>query len=195
MSNYELRKNAEGYTDPTAAATLSQKETGDIWAYNGGACLIIKNHGKFSTILLLESQEKHPNQVKIMTKSGPMYADQRLITYGLHVKMGRYIETVCDEDLDRALDAIEDALGVELPTVDDICEAAGQETTDQEAAKLLEEVAQLREDLKAMQDLAALKQAAADAAGRAEMKARNQLELLREMYNELLAKAVGGGGW
>lgn len=194
MNDYGLKKNAEGYADPTAGAALSQKEPGDIWAYNGGACLIIKNHGKFSTILLLESQEKHPNQVKIMTKSGPMYADQRLITYGLHVKMGRYIETVCDEDLDRALDAIEDALGVELPTVDDICEAAGQETTDREAAKLLEEVAQLREDLKAMQDLVALKQAAADAAGRAEMKARNQLELLREMYNDLLAKAVGGAG-
>lgn len=128
MSNNELRKNAEGYTDPTAAATLSQKEPGDIWAYNGGACLIIKNHGKFSTILLLESQEKHPNQVKIMTKSGPMYADLRLITYGLHVKMGRYIETVCNEDLDRALDAIEDfkqvieavevALSIQLPRVE-----------------------------------------------------------------------------
>lgn len=121
--NEELHKNTEGYTDPTAAATLNRKEPGDIWTYNGDTCLIIKNHGKFSTILLLGPLEKHTNQVKIMTKSGPMYADQRLLTYGLHVKMTRYVETVSVEDFKRVIEAVEAALGINLPRV----EATGED--------------------------------------------------------------------
>ena len=200
MNDYGLKKNAEGYTDPTAAATLNRKEPGDIWTYNGGACLIIKNHGKFSTILLLEDQEKHTNQVKIMTKSGPMYADQRLLTYGLHVKMTRYIETVSVEDFKQVIEAVEDAVGLSLlATVEMVNTAPGDE-----GAKLLElsgQVAQLQEQLTAarehmgtLEHLQNLKAAELTAANNAATKARNQLELLREMYNELLAKVVGGGG-
>lgn len=113
--NNELRKNTEGYADPTAAATLARPEGGDIWEYNDGFCLVIKNHGKLSTILRLESLEKHPNNVKVMTTTGPMYADQRLLTYGLHSRMGGYVETVSVEDFDRVIAAVEAVLAIELP--------------------------------------------------------------------------------
>lgn len=204
--NIELRKNAEGYTDPTAGATLNQKEPGDIWTYNGDACLIIKNHGKFSTILLLKPLEAHPRNVQIMTKSGPMYADQRLLTYGLHVKMARYIETVSVEDFKRVIEAVEAAVGLSLLVNVEVTNTAPSD----EAAKLLElsgQVATLREQLEeddiTIQGLerqliaaqshvgSAAEKAIAQAQAEA-TKARNQLELLREMYNDLLAKVVGG---
>lgn len=115
--NNELRKNAEGYTDPTAAATLNRPEPGDVWEYNGIRCLIIKNHGRLSTILQLTDYE-HPNNVKVMTCNGPAYTDARYITYGLHVKMGKYVETVSVEDFKRVSEAVEVALGIKLPRVE-----------------------------------------------------------------------------
>ena len=115
--NNELRKNAEGYTDPTAAATLTQKEPGDVWEYNGTRCLIIKNHGRLSTILQLTDKD-HPDNVKIMTESGPAYTNPQLLTYGLHIKMARYIETVSVEDFKRVIEAVEVALSIQLPRVE-----------------------------------------------------------------------------
>lgn len=181
--NTELKKNAEGYTDPTAAATLTQPEPGDIWAYNNEMALVVKNHGPFSSILLLVDSCGGPDDVKIVTAKGPKYTDPRRLTYGLHRKMGRYLETVSVECFDHVITAVENTLDIYLPR---------NKTDAQEADKLREEVAQLQEDLSAMRDLAVLKGGMAEAAGRAEMKAKNQLELLRDMYNELLAKVMGG---
>lgn len=114
--NTELKKNAEGYTDPTAAATLTQPEPGDVWTYDGrGMCLVIKNHGPFSSILLLVDDCGGPDDVKIMTAKGPKYTDPRRITYGLHRKMGRYLETVSVECFDHVVTAVENALDIYLP--------------------------------------------------------------------------------
>lgn len=188
--NNELRKNAEGYTDTTAAATLTQPEPADVWTYDGGSmCLVIKNHGPFCTILLLVDERGGPDDVKITTTKGPKYTDPRRLTYGRRLKIGRYLETVSVMDFEAAVEAVEDALAIDLPRE---VQRPTEKVGTQEADKLREEVAQLREDLRAMQDLARLKQEAANAAGRAEMKVKNQLELLRDMYNELLAKVVGG---
>lgn len=215
--NNELRKNLEGYTDPTAAATLTKPEAGDVWTYNGGACLVIKNHGKLSTILPLYDQERHPNNVEIMTKKGPMYADQRLITYGLHVKMPRYIDTVSVEDFRRVIEAVEDAVGLsllasaeaeaqdlqnrvllqlqeenrELRERLDVAEGEAIDNT-QDADRLAEQLTAAREQLKTLEGLQNLKEAELAAARNGGHKARNQLELLREMYNDLLAHVVGG---
>lgn len=191
MSNYELHKNAEGYTDPTAAATLNRKESGDIWEYKGGECLILKSHPGFATILKLHDNDKYGDRVKVADRDdGPRYVDPAFLITGRFQEMGRYVETLDAVTFEKVITAVEAAICI------DLCPAEKSGPVHQVQMVQLEqaeEVAQLRADLKAMQDLAALKQAAADAAGKAEMKARNQLELLREMYNELLAKAVGGG--
>ena len=201
--NNELHKNAEGYTDPTAAATLFQQEPGDVWEYNGTRCLIIKNHVRLSTILQLTDKD-HPNNVKIMTKSGPAYTDPRLLTYGLHTRMGQYIETLEVDDFAEVIRRIEDALGINLQTVKNPVATELREQLDTAQALIEEQREKLEEDRIILLGLErqliaaeshvgsaaekAIAQAQAEAA-----KARNQLELLREMYNELLAKAVGGG--
>jgi hypothetical protein len=188
--NIELQKNAEGYTDPTAAATLTQPEPGDIWAYNNEMALVVKNHGPFCSILLLMDKCGGPDDVKIMTSKGPWYTDPRRLTYGLRRKMFRHLETVSVEDFDYTVEAVAMALAIELPREEKA--TAAEKTDTQEAEKLREEVAQLQADLSAMRDLAVLKGGMAEAARAGETKAKNQLELLRDMYNELLAKVVGG---
>lgn len=190
--NNELRKNAEGYTDPTAAATLNRKEAGDIWQYKDGECLIIKSHPGFATILRLHDSNQYGDRIKVAERDdGPRYVDPAFIITGRYHEMGKYVETLDTKDFQRVTDTVAKTMGLNYSTI----ELPWEEKADtQEADKLREEVAQLREDLGAMQDLARLKNGMAEAAGRAEMKAKNQLELLRDMYNELLAKVVGGDG-
>lgn len=53
-------------------------------------------------------------------------------------------------------------------------------------AALQEELTFAREHIKTLESLQKLKQAELSAANRSAEKARHQLELLREMYNELL---------
>lgn len=194
--NNELCKNAEGYTDPTAAATLNRPEPGDVWEYNGARCLIIKNHGRLSTILLLTDND-HPNNAEVMTKNGPLYTDTRLLTYGHHVKMGKYVETVGVEDFKRLIEAVEKAVGLRLlvnvemvntPPSDDaakLLELSGQ------VSLLQEQLTAAREHTGTLEHLQNLKTAELTAANNAAAKARNQLELLREMYNDLLARTLG----
>ena len=201
MTN-ELRKNAEGYSDPTAATTLTRKEGGDIWEYKGGECLILKGRSGFATILRLHDSNLYGDRVKVADRDdGPRYVDPAFIISGRYQEMGRYVETVdtvtfeqvieAVETVDtvtfeQVIEAVENALAIELPRK--------EKSDTQEVKKLREEVAQLQEDLAAARSLANFNNGRAEAAGRAEMKAKNQLELLRDMYNELLAKVVGDGG-
>lgn len=190
MSNKELYRNTEGYADPTAYATLSQKEPRDIWSYNDEACLIIKNHGRLSTILRLLPQSRHPNNIEVMTKDGPMYADQRLLTFGMNDRMSQYIDTVSTVAFAEVIRRTEEALGINLQTGAD--PAVAELRADLEAAR--DTIEGLERQLGAKQALAGNALAAEIAKAQTEaMKARNQLELLREMYNELLAKVAGEG--
>jgi hypothetical protein len=187
--NTELKKNAEGYTDTTAAPTLTKKEAGDIWQYRGGECLILKAHTGFATILRLHDGNQYGDRIEV-TKlhDGPRYVDPAFIITGRYQEMGEYLGTLEPKPFRQVLAAVIGAMGL-------IVEPDETVTDTQEADKLREEVAQLQADLDAMRDLAVLKGGMAEAARAGEMKAKNQLELLRDMYNELLAKVVGGGEW
>jgi hypothetical protein len=186
--NNELRKNAEGYTDPTAAATLNRKEAGDIWEYKSGECLILKAHTGFATILRLHDSNQYGDRIKVAERDdGPRYVDPAFVITGRFSEMGKYVETLDVVTFGRVLNIVADTMGLDVP------ELPGEETTDtQEADKLRDIIAGLQVELESMQDLAAVKHRAAEAARAGELKAKNQLELLRDMYNELLAKVMGG---
>ena len=182
--SYELRKNAEGYTDPTAAATLSQQEPGDIWGYNETECLVIKNHGAFSSILLLVDTRGGDHYVQIQTEKGPKYTDPRRLTYGHHAKFGRFIDTVSLADFKRVTEAVSGEVGLLTVPSD---EADAENVQD-----LLEQLTAARERMEAAECLLSVKTAELAAANNTAEKAGNQLELLREMYNDLLYKVVDG---
>lgn len=187
MSNYELIKNAKGYADPTAADTLNRKEPGDIWTYKDSLCLVIKNHGgmNMSTILELYDREKRPGNIMLTTSLGPKFVDPCFISYGFHQKMFKYFGTIDADEFAGVLEAVEDTLGLNLsgkerPQPDDA----------QEAEKLQAEVEQLRKQLEAQEIQILLEQAKLEAAEKAATKATNQLDLLRDMYGDLLTKMM-----
>ena len=182
--SYELRKNAEGYTDPTAAATLSQQEPGDIWGYNETECLVIKNHGAFSSILLLVDNRGGDHYVQIQTEYGPKYTDPRRLTYGNHAKMGRFIDTVSSADFKRVTEAVSGEVGLLTgPSV---------ETAVENIQYLQEQLTAAQERVEALECEVCFKTEKVAAANNTAEKARNQLELLREMYNDLLYKVLDG---
>lgn len=182
--SYELRKNAEGYTDPTAAATLSQPEPGDIWGYNETECLVIKNHGAFSSILLLVDTRGGDHYVKIQTEYGAKYTDPRRLTYGNHNKMGRFIDTVSSADFKRVTEAVSGEVGLLAAPCD--------EADAENAQDLQEQLTAAQERVEKLECEVDFKTASVAAANNTAAKARNQLELLREMYNDLLYKVLDG---
>lgn len=218
MNDYNLKKNAEGYADPTAAATLTRQEPGEVWEYNGAPCLIIKNHGSLSTILRLSDRD-HPRDVKVTTSEGVKYADARLLTYGQHTKMGQYTDTLSRSDFANVITAVEDALEIcvkaeeNAEPVDTLAEIDAQEvqTLQERLATAQALLEAQREQLDAQREqleeytaitlglekqlIAAQSHINNGAVNKAEAeatKAKNQLELLRDMYNELLTKVVEG---
>lgn len=177
--NNDLRKNAEGYTDPTASATLTRKETADIWTYRDGECLIIKCHPGHATILRLHDVNQYGGRVKVADRDdGPRYVDPTFVISGRYHEMGRYVETLDADTFEEVLCAVEAALDINLQT-------SGPDTQDVGA-----EVEALRGQLVELKHQHNLQKAELDAANRAAEKARNQLELLREMYNDLLVRIV-----
>jgi hypothetical protein len=190
--NNELKKNAEGYTDPTAAAMLIQKDTGDIWEYKGGECLIIKGHAGYATILRLHDGNQYGDRIfATQLHDGPRYVDPAFVITGRYTEMGSYLGTLEAEDLKVIVDAVIDAMGVKSACTG---KANAQEVDKlrEEVVRLQEEMAKLLDDLKLMTELRIMESDRANESDRATQKARNQLELLRDMYNELLARVVEG---
>jgi predicted nuclease with TOPRIM domain len=113
MNNKELKKNAEGYADPTAAATLRQIMKGDIWSYKDGECLILQTHDGFATILRLHKDKRHDDRVKICDRlDGPEWVDPAFIISGKYADMSRYIETLERDDFQKVMDAVKERLGI-----------------------------------------------------------------------------------
>ena len=186
--NNELRKNAEGYTDPTAAATLTRKESADIWEYNGGECLIIKGHPGFATILRLHDTDKYGNLVKVADRDdGPRYVDPAFIISGKYKDMGRYVETLDAVTFEKVITAMETALQINL-------HPQTSEPANDKTAALMEKLTAAREHLGTVEGLLSLKKSELTAANNATTKYRNQLELLREMYNDLLGQVLSKEG-
>lgn len=186
--NNELRKNAEGYTDPTAAATLTRKEAGDIWEYKSGECLVVKGHAGYATILRLHDSNQYGDRVKVAERDdGPRYVDPSFVITGRYSEMGQYVETLDVVTFERVIEAVENTLAIDLPRK----ETANTEKADaQEAAELREQLTIALEHIKVLESLKNMDKAELTTAHNAATKAKNQLELLRDMYNELLAKVV-----
>lgn len=165
----ELNKNGEGYYDPTAAWTLRQKESGDIWTYDSDTCLVLKNHGTFSTILILKEQEAPQNCVTIWDQYTPRYTDPRRLTYGHHSKMRRYIGAAEYDSVQAVVKAVEDALGISL---------AVQLTPREEVEPAEPE----KQEITGV-DMDKIATALVD-----KVRAEARLEQLQEMYDDLLAR-------
>lgn len=182
MNNAELKKNAEHYDDPTPACSLAKPEPGDVYASGDNLALILKNHGPFSTVLVL-TENDFPRNIKLQTHKGPRWTDPRLTTYRWHDKLGKYEETLPAESIAIVTAAMEEALGIG-PRRASGADLTGLERMADQIEEYHAELAKLKAEL----DAAWRAHAAAEFEA---TKAKNQLDLLRGMYDDLLSKALG----
>ena len=179
MADYGLKKNAEGYADPTAYAAITGiQKPGEIWAYKGGDALIIKNHGTFSSILRLVD-DKSAGAVDV----GGRFTDPRMLSCAYNDKFSIYQGKITPAEFGLLLACIENALGVELKA-----RSAAVATDAAEIRKMEEAVAVLNERLSDAEAVGRAHMERCAAAENAATKYRIQLEMMQQMYSDLMEK-------
>lgn len=182
MADYGLKKNAEGYADPTAYKAITGiQKPGEILAYKGGDALIIKNHGTFCSILRLKDKECGDN----CTEIGGRYTDPRMLSYAVNDNFSTYQGKITPGEFGWVLAEIENALGIEIEP----------HTASAVSAVSASENVRLKEELDVMQ--ARLKESELRAVDHVErcavaedeaMRCKIQLDLLKQMYSDLMEK-------
>lgn len=170
MADYGLRKNAEGYPDPTAyEALMGMAKPGEIWAYKDKKVLIVKNHGKYCSTLMV-GEYKHGS---IEVTGG--FVQPSMISYAFNDLLTFCDGKVTEDEFEEVMEEIGAALGIA------ICrEVDGNQNAD--------ELNRMRKREKESADLLRIYEEQSKASLEEAVKCRNQLELLKGMYSELLEK-------
>ena len=111
-----MKRNGSGVYDGTAyKAMMGAPKPGEIWTYNDGEkeVLVIKNHGTHSTVLSLLNECRNKNCIEITSKA-LKFTDPRMVQYAFNANMGQFVKALSDEDFDKVLDEIEDALEINI---------------------------------------------------------------------------------
>lgn len=185
MNRPKMFYNSNGYGANSVEAALREIKPGDIWEYNNGDFLILKNHGSFSTGLRIVDYNA-PGFIQVgECDSAPCsnlrYTDPRKVCYANHTYMGKLIATVSRVELNIAVAAVEQALSMDLGPEDILAEAdkfvqeqdRKQEPVDGDAEGVFQQVN---------------RQYALAEADRKIHMLLGQLDLLKDMYDRLLGK-------
>lgn len=111
-----MNRNGSGVYDGTAyKAMMGAPKSGEIWTYGSGEkeLLIIKNHGTLCTVLGLLPERKNKYCIEIASKA-LKYTDPRMIQYSFNDSMGQLVKALPEEEFDKVLDEIEDALEINI---------------------------------------------------------------------------------
>lgn len=196
MGYFGEYKNSSGCADPTPYNALNPEcaRPGEIWTrkwMDDEEYLIIKNHGGFCTTLKLSDAAVAAGVVVVSRRK--RYTDPAMVGYTFNNTLGEFVKTLPTEQFEAVLRAVEDALELTLlpPAKPEPVESVPQET-EAEIERLKLENETLREELDRAQASHETREATMDrellAERRRADKAEGRLELLREMYNDLLAK-------
>lgn len=191
MNRPKMFYNSNGYGANSVEAALREIKPGDIWEYNNGDFLILKNHGSFSTGLRIVDYNA-PGFIQVgECDSAPCanlrYTDPRKVCYANHTYLGKLITTVSRVELNIAVAAVEQALSMDL----------GPEDILAEADKFVQEQDRKREpvdgDTEGEDEGLAIfqrvnRETALDEADRKIHMLLGQLDLLKDMYDRLLGK-------
>ena len=172
-------------------AALREIKPGDIWEYNNGDFLILKNHGSFSTGLRIVDYNA-PGFIQVgECDSAPCadlrYTDPRKVCYANHTYLGKLIAKVSRVELNIAVAAVEQALSMDLGP-EDILAEADKFVQDQDRNQ-----EPVEGDTKGEDDGLAIfqevnRETALDKADRKIHMLLGQLDLLKDMYDRLLGK-------
>lgn len=139
MTEFKMNRNGSGAYDGTAyKAIMGMPKSGEIWTYGtiGKEILIIKNHGTLSNVLTLLDENKSKYCIEVASRS-LKYTDPRMLQYAFNEGMGQFVKSLPDEEFDKVLDEIEDALELniyrqESPEENEALEQAKQKIKDLE---------------------------------------------------------------
>lgn len=179
MADYGLKRNSEGYADPTAYKAITGiQKPGEIWSYKGGDALIVNNHGTFSSILRLTEDDG-----AVFVAVGGRFTDPRMLSYAFNDKFGLYQGKITPGEWESVLDGIENALGVDLAP-----RTAINAVNPQEIRNLQAELDALKARLKDAESLASAHLEMCATAENQATKYRSQLEMIKQMYSDLMEK-------
>lgn len=126
---FKMNRNGSGAYDGTAyKAMMGAPKPGEIWMHKNGytekEVLVIQNHGTVCTTLTLVDEHKGRECIEIVSKS-IKYCIPYMLQYSFNQSFGEFIKKLPDEEFDGVLDAIEDALDLNInrPTEDEVNEA------------------------------------------------------------------------
>ncbi len=144
---FKMNRNGSGYYDETASKAFEgMAKPGEIWTVGYGdrekEVLIIKNHGKLCNVLSLLDESKNNHCIEIASRS-LKYTDPRMLQYSFNDSMGQFVKALPDDEFDKVLDEIEDAL--ELNIYRNIYRPEAEEVN--EAVEALEQKVKELEDL------------------------------------------------
>ena len=101
MAEYGLHKNAEGYSDPTAAEAIKgMAKPGEIWKYKDREVLIVKNQGGYSNILTLSPA---PGKDKTTIEVAGRYTTPGKLNYAFNDRLGAMVEKITKDEYDFVL--------------------------------------------------------------------------------------------
>lgn len=213
--NTVLKKNAEGYTDPTASAILTQPEPGDVYNYNAGECLILASHKDIFTALRLKDGEfdgnvkidLSTNDTRTVTTVNPNY----IFTVSRR-NLYDYVESVSVEDFNRVIQAVQTGLNFK-PLRKEDTEVVDPADTDTEATLRFCLAAATEARLRAEDNLCSANKTIHDLkeeyeairieldTARVELTTANQyrarcaceIDILRDLYDDLLTRFIKKG--
>lgn len=117
-----MNRNGSGAYDGTAyKAMMGAPKPGEIWMHRNGSVerevLIIQNHGTVCTILTLVDEAKDNRSVQVEGRS-LKWVTPYMLQYAFNQSFGELVKKLSDEDFDSVLDAVEDALDLNIYRAD-----------------------------------------------------------------------------
>lgn len=115
---FKMNRNGSGYKDETAyKAFKNMAKAGEIWTFNNFGnekeVLVIKNHGTHCNVLTLLDDRRTKYCIEITSRS-LKYTDPRMMQYLFNDNLGQFVKALSDEEFDKVLDEIEDALELNI---------------------------------------------------------------------------------
>ena len=136
-----MNRNGSGAYDGTAyKAMMGAPKPGEIWMHKNGytekEVLVVQNHGTVCTVITLVDERKNNDCIEIVSKS-IKYCVPYMLQYAFNQSFGEFVKKMPDADFDKVLDAIEDALDLNInrqdEEVNEAVEVLEQKITELEA--------------------------------------------------------------
>ncbi len=179
----ELKRNNEGYYDPTAYIALNNVQkgeymnrTGEIWEVNTGdryyRAIVVADDGNIATIIKLLDADTDNSDFCIRSK----YGCSRMLMFAFTQNFVQFIRKLTDEEFHEVKSKVAISLGIHTKTVEKIVEVKPSE----------EDIQKLKEAIKKEQPQIMASDIELE-------KTKAQLSVYKSLYESLMQQLIGRG--